>query len=103
LIVNDRQQHILRKFKPLIEKGKVYIIKNVKVTPAAQKYQPVDNDKVLNFLPTTNIKKIKDIQDIQKYSFMLVSIEMISNRVNINKYVSDKLLLMLSFYAFPLI
>ena len=50
----------IEKFKPLIKQCKVYIITNVKVTAAAQKYRLVENDKVLNFLPTTNIKKIKD-------------------------------------------
>ena len=39
----------IEKFKPQIEEGKVYIITNVKVTAAAQKYRPVENDKVLNF------------------------------------------------------
>ena len=30
----------MEKFKPLIEEGNVYIIANVRVTPAAQKYRP---------------------------------------------------------------
>ena len=40
----------MEKFKPLNEEGNVYIIANVRVTPAAQKYQPVENDKILNFI-----------------------------------------------------
>ena len=59
----------MEKFKTLTEEGNVYIISNVRVTTAIQKYRPVENDKVLNFLLTTNIKKIKDTQDIPKYSF----------------------------------
>ncbi|OEL38678.1 hypothetical protein BAE44_0000304, partial [Dichanthelium oligosanthes] len=43
----------MKKFKPLVEEGSVYIIANVRVTQAARKYRPVENDKVLNFLPTT--------------------------------------------------
>jgi len=39
----------MEKFKPLIEEGNVYIIANVRTTPAAQKYRPVENDKILNF------------------------------------------------------
>jgi hypothetical protein len=92
----------IEKFKPLIEEGKVYIISNVEVTIAARKYRPVENDKALNFLPTTNIKKIKDTQDIPKYSFQFFSTDMLSNRVNIDMYLSGKLLLTLYFYIFPL-
>jgi len=96
-------RHIQKKFKPLIEEGKVYIITNVKVTAAAQKYRPVENDKVLNFLPTSNIKKIKDTQDIPKYSFQFLSTDTLFKRVNINMYLSGKLLLTLYLYIFPLI
>ena len=46
------------KFKPLIEEGNVYIIANVRVTPAAQKYRPMKNDKILNFLPTTSCRQL---------------------------------------------
>jgi hypothetical protein len=35
----------IEKFKPLIEEGKVYIITNVKVTIATQKYRPVVTPK----------------------------------------------------------
>lgn len=45
----------MEKLKALIIKEGIYT--NVRVTTAAQKYQPMEND---NFLPTTNIKKIKD-------------------------------------------
>jgi hypothetical protein len=38
------------KFKPLIEEGNVYIIANVRVTPAARKYWPVENDKIHQLL-----------------------------------------------------
>ena len=37
----------MEKFKTLIEEGKVYIIANARVTTTAQKYRPVENDKVL--------------------------------------------------------
>nr|TKW28868.1 hypothetical protein SEVIR_3G357300v2 [Setaria viridis] len=54
----------MEKFKPLIQENNVYIIANVKVKTAAKKYQPVENDKVANFLPITTLKKIKDKEDI---------------------------------------
>jgi hypothetical protein len=41
------------KFKPMVKEGEVYIITNVRVTTAAQKYRPVENGKVVNFFPTT--------------------------------------------------
>ena len=86
----------MEKFKTLTEEGKVQIIANVRVTTAIQKYRPVENDKVLNFLLTTNIKKIKDTQDIPMYSFQFFGTDdMLSNRVNNDMYLSGKLLLML--------
>ena len=76
--------------------GKVYVIANVKFMTTAQKYQPMKNDKVLNFLPTTTVKKIKDTQDIPMYSFQFFGTDdMLSNRVNNDMYLSGKLLLML--------
>jgi hypothetical protein len=43
----------MEKFKPMVKEGEVYIITNVRVTTAAQKYRPVENGKVVNFFPTT--------------------------------------------------
>lgn len=83
----------MNKFRPLIEPGNVYIIDNVKVTLAAQKYRPVENDKVLNFLPSTTLKKIKDKEDIPKYSFEFLNIDMLSKRINIDTYLSGKIFL----------
>ncbi|CAL5029257.1 unnamed protein product [Urochloa decumbens] len=80
----------MEKFKPLIEEGSVYIIANVRIiSPAAQKYRPVENDKTLNFLPTTTVKRIKDKEDIPKYSFKFMSINMLSERINVDMYLSD--------------
>jgi hypothetical protein len=92
----------MEKFKPLIKEGEVYIITNVRVTTAAQKYRPVENDKVVNFLPSTNIKKVKDTQDIPKYSFQFLSTGMLSNRVNMDMYLSGKLLVTLYLNGIPL-
>ena len=57
----------------------------------AQEYQPMENDKVFNFLPTTNVKKMKDTQDIPKYRFQFFNIDMLSTRVNIDMYLTSKL------------
>uniref|UniRef100_K3YD99 DUF223 domain-containing protein n=1 Tax=Setaria italica TaxID=4555 RepID=K3YD99_SETIT len=77
------------KFKPLIEEGNVYTIANVRITPAAQKYRPVVNDRIVNFLPTTTLKTVKDTEDIPKYSFNFMSTDMLSARINVDMYLSD--------------
>ena len=82
---------LIWKYSNHSSEGKVYIPANVKCMRTAQKYQPMKNDKVLNFLPTTTVKKIKDTQDIPKYSFQFFSVYMLSNRVNINMYLIGKL------------
>lgn len=80
------------KFKPLIEEGNVYIIANVRVTPAAQKYRPMKNDKILNFLPTTTLKKIKNGENIPKYSFKFMNTDMLSERVNVDMHLSGNII-----------
>ena len=91
----------MEKFKPVIdEEGNVYIIANVRVTPAAQKYWPMKNDKILNFLPTTTLKKIKNIEDIPKYSFKFINTDMLSERVNVNMYLSRTSLTLYFFTLF---
>ena len=82
---------LIWKYSNHSSEGKVYITANVKCMTTAQKYRPMENDKVLNFLPTTTVKKIKDTQDIRKYSFQFFSVDMLSNRVNINMYLIGKL------------
>ncbi|KAG2562939.1 hypothetical protein PVAP13_8KG304450 [Panicum virgatum] len=78
----------MEKFKPLIEEGNVYIIANVRVTPAAQKYRPMENDKILNFLLTTTLKMIKDTEDILMCSFKVFTTDMLSKRINVDMYLS---------------
>jgi len=82
----------MEKFKPLIEEGNVYIIANVRATPAAQKYRPVENDKILNFLPTTTLKKIKNGENIPKYSFKFMNTDMLSERVNVDMHLSGNII-----------
>ena len=82
----------MEKFKPLIEEGNVYIIANVRVTPAAQKYWPMKNDKILNFLPTTTLKKIKNGENIPKYSFKFMNTDMLSERVNVDMHLSGNII-----------
>lgn len=88
------------KFKPLIEEGNVYTIANVRITPAAQKYRPVVNDRIVNFLPTTTLKTVKDTEDIPKYSFNFMSTDMLSARINVDMYLSGKPLLAFQFLHF---
>nr|TKW01714.1 hypothetical protein SEVIR_8G197000v2 [Setaria viridis] len=63
------------KFKPLIEEG--------------NKYRPVENDRIVNFLPTTTLKKVKDTEEIPKYSFNFMNTDMLSARINVDLYLSD--------------
>ncbi|KAF8673419.1 hypothetical protein HU200_048983 [Digitaria exilis] len=57
----------------LIEEGNVYSIANVRVTSEAQKYRPVQNDNILNFLPTITLTKIKDTEEIPNSKFYTIS------------------------------
>nr|TKW24018.1 hypothetical protein SEVIR_3G025000v2 [Setaria viridis] len=57
----------MEKFKPLIEEGNV----------------------IVSFLPTTTLKKVKDTEDIPKYSFKVMSTDMLSARINVDMYLSD--------------
>ena len=78
----------MEKFKPLIEEGNVYIIANVRATPATQKYRSVENDKIINFMLTTTLKKIKDTEDIPKYSFKFINTDMfMCNNIFFGGYV----------------
>ena len=43
-----------QKFRSFIQDGNVYIITNARVMLATQKFQPVENDMVINFMPTIN-------------------------------------------------
>ncbi|KAG2562252.1 hypothetical protein PVAP13_8KG253501 [Panicum virgatum] len=51
--------------------------------------RPMENNKILNFLPTTTLKKIKNIEDIPKHSFKFINTDMLSERVNVNMYLSN--------------
>ncbi|TVU31735.1 hypothetical protein EJB05_23433, partial [Eragrostis curvula] len=42
----------------------------VKVTPEAKSFQPVENDMIVNILPTTTVK-LKDSNDIPRYRVAL--------------------------------
>ena len=53
------------KFRPYIEEGNVYTITNLRVMQAGAKFRPVENDKIINFTPTTNIEEIQDKEDKQ--------------------------------------
>ena len=93
----------MENFKQLIEEGNVYIIANVRVTPAAQKYRPVENDKILNFLPTTTLKKIKNTEDIPKHSFKFINTDMLFERVNVDMYLSGNIIDFIFFNTISLI
>ena len=61
----------MENFKQLIEEGNVYIIANIRVIPEAQKYRPVENDKILNFMPTTNSKRDQRYRRYPKVQFQV--------------------------------
>jgi hypothetical protein len=66
----------------------VYTIRNVRVMPATPKFGPVENDIIVNFLPTTNIEEIEDKEGIPKHGFNFSSIEVLSTRVGVDIYLS---------------
>ena len=61
----------MENFKQLIEEGNVYITANIRVIPEAQKYRPVENDKILNFMPTTNSKRDQRYRRYLKVQFQV--------------------------------
>ena len=63
----------------------------------------MENNKILNFLPTTTQKKIKNIEDIPKYSFKFINTDMLSERVNVNMYLSSNIIDFIFFYTISLI
>ena len=85
-------KHYVEKFRSLIQEGNVYILTNVKATSAA-KFRPVDNDKVLNFLPTTTLEKIEDTKDIPRHGFKFSNIDMLSKSIGDMVYLSGMILM----------
>ena len=85
----------IEKFRSFIQEGNVYTITNVRVTQAAQKFRPVENDMVILFSPTTNIEKIKDDPDIPKYCFNFTDIDTLGRREGVDTYLSGKILYLL--------
>ena len=77
----------IERLRSLIQEGNVYLIKNVRVIPAAARFWPVQNDMMINFLPTTNIEEIKDNEDIPKHGFNFSSMEVLSQRVSIDTFL----------------
>ena len=78
----------IKNLRSLIQEGNVYLIKNVRVIPAAAKFRPVQNEMMINFLPTTNIEEIEDSEDIPKHGFNFSGMEVLSQRVSIDTYLS---------------
>ncbi|XBI46372.1 hypothetical protein VPH35_110639 [Triticum aestivum] len=79
----------IEKLRSFIQEGNVYLIKNVRVIPAAAKFRHVQNEMMINFSPITNIEEIEDNEDIPKHGFNFSSMEELSQRVNIDTYLSD--------------
>jgi len=59
----------------------------------------MENNKILNFLPTTTLKKRKNIEDIPKYSFKFINTDMLSERVNVNMYLSSNIIDFIFFFT----
>ena len=78
----------IEKLRSFIQEGNVYLIKNVRVIPAAAKFRHVQNEMMINFSPITNIEEIEDNEDIPKHGFNFSSMEELSQRVNIDTYLS---------------
>ena len=78
----------IEKLRSFIQEGNVYLIKNVRVFPAVAKFRPVRNEMMINFSPTTNIEEIEDNEDIPKHGFNFSSMEVLSQRVSIDTYLS---------------
>ncbi|KAM0880860.1 hypothetical protein ACQ4PT_033300 [Festuca glaucescens] len=79
----------IEKFRSFIQEGNVYTITNVKVTQAAQKFRPVENDMIILFSPTTNIEKMEDNEDIPEHCFNFTNIDTLGRRVGVDTYLSD--------------
>ena len=82
----------IEKFRSLIQEGSVYTITNVRVTQAAQKFRPVENDMIILFSPTTNVEKMEDNEDILKHRFNFIDIHMLGRREGVDTYLSGTIL-----------
>ena len=77
------QNNIAKKFKPFLQKGKLYELSYFQVVDGNALYRPVENDLKIMFTLKTSIKEIKDTDvDILRHKFKFVDYNKIHERVN---------------------
>ncbi|KAL4603640.1 hypothetical protein ACB092_10G139000 [Castanea dentata] len=75
--------NIAKKFKPLLQEGKLYELSYFQVVDGNALYRPVDNDFKIMFTLKTSIKEIKETNvDILRHKFEFVDYNKIHERVN---------------------
>ncbi|KAL4619660.1 hypothetical protein ACB092_06G096100 [Castanea dentata] len=82
--------NIVKKFKPLLQEGKLYELSYFQVVDGNALYRPVDNDFKIMFTLKTSIKEIKETDvDIPRHKFEFVNYNKIHERVNKHVQLSD--------------
>ncbi|KAK7849561.1 hypothetical protein CFP56_002756, partial [Quercus suber] len=77
------RNNIAKKFKPLLQEGKLYELSYFQVVDGNALYRPVDNDIKIMFTLKTSIKEIKETDvDIPRHKFEFVDYNKIHQRVN---------------------
>lgn len=63
-----------KKFKPLITKGKVYLLTYYRVKPCTKHYWPVDNKLAITFTWWSTVEECVDVSDnFAQYAYSLTS------------------------------
>ena len=69
---------MMNKFKHLLQKEKIYTIKNLKIKNVNDLYRPIKGTMKANFLLTTVVKEIKDsILNISQHYLQFTSLEIL--------------------------
>ena len=77
------RNNIAKKFKPLLQEGKLYELSYFQVVHGNALYKPLDNDFKIMFTLKTSIKEIKETDvDIPRHKFEFVDHNKIHERIN---------------------
>ncbi|KAK9159921.1 hypothetical protein Syun_006262 [Stephania yunnanensis] len=80
----------ISKYKHILQEGCIFSMKHLKVTAAANQYQPIKNGFRIFFMAITAIHRLQnDSVVIPKYGFQFISSEAIYARVNDNTTLTD--------------
>jgi hypothetical protein len=89
LIHSSIRNKFAQRFRPLLNEGCIYEIKNFIVEEYRAQYRPVHHQFKILFILTTSVSKIHEInQSIPQYGFELADYETITSRCNDHTYLT---------------